>query len=674
MKTCKTKMRNFALGGRLGDNEDRTEISQIANLGSQIAMGDAMSSLSNTERSQLANPTNAAYNPAKIGGIAPGSSAAASIANQQNSIKESLRNNLISQLPDSAFLPRAQQRPATGGPVQSSVAATSIDSPWIGGGTGDPSQATWNTAKQNGTWAFADGGKIDPEELMRRMSSKYGAPKEAAQAAPTPAPVQRIDQLPAPQPSSITGGLLGQATSALAQRNAELAKYANGGKISGPGTPTSDSIDAEVVETKEPIRIANGERIVSKAQDTYLEGIAKGMGFHGLDAMLEAGTGKPVGPTIKAGKRAAASGLPPIRQNEEANPTPMQQFNTTPVSISFEPSQKAAENVAAIKAEFQRQNGRPLGGQVQAQAPEVTGQKPVAAPAPVSATPTASPVMNNAKAAASIASGIPTSQFTKTADLNIPQGEGVAARGTSTTDATKMTAPDGGGFYTKPNGTAVSIAGGQTYTGADGKPTSHWTDTARYKEQMAVNDRMRNLATQMERDRYGRDMGSDITNPQVKFDAAQNLERMNKAQILDQSGQTAAIDRQAKQLSIDSGMYDLGQKKTLATLQNDLLYGDTEEKRTAAKNNLSMLNGGSRQQQMLVVPGGKTKDTQGNEETAPSMVFDPNTRSYIPMRQTAQSNVPDFNAFAKHVRDNNKGKAVSDAELKSAYDKQFGGK
>lgn len=153
---------------------------------------------------------------------------------------------------------------------------------------------------------FADGGKIDPEELMRRMASKYGT-TGAAQAAPqpTPQPVQQAQ--PQARPQGIVG-LLGSRKEQLEQQERKALGYANGGKIQGPGTPTSDDIDAEVVETKEPIKVSTGERIVSHAQGQLLERVAKGIGYKSLDDLLEAGTGKPVGPTIKGGKVAAEDG------------------------------------------------------------------------------------------------------------------------------------------------------------------------------------------------------------------------------------------------------------------------------------------------------------------------------------------------------------------------------
>ena len=158
--------------------------------------------------------------------------------------------------------------------------------------------------------AFADGGKIDPEELMRRMASKYGT-TGAAQAAPQPAPQPVQQAQPQAKPQGIVGGVIGALSGRkeqLEQQERKALGYANGGKIQGPGTPTSDDIDAEVVETKEPIKVSTGERIVSHAQGQLLERVAKGIGYKSLDDLLEAGTGKPVGPTIKGGKVAAEDG------------------------------------------------------------------------------------------------------------------------------------------------------------------------------------------------------------------------------------------------------------------------------------------------------------------------------------------------------------------------------
>lgn len=155
---------------------------------------------------------------------------------------------------------------------------------------------------------FSGGGEIDPE-MQRRIAenqARFNPPPKPSLfsglfGGSTPKPAA-----PSAQPPQSQG-----LASAIPNRNEELRKaaaYANGGKIKGPGTPTSDSIPAEVKQTGEPIKVSTGERIVSKAQDMLLQKIAQGLGFESLDAMLESGTGKPVGPTMKGGMAHAAFG------------------------------------------------------------------------------------------------------------------------------------------------------------------------------------------------------------------------------------------------------------------------------------------------------------------------------------------------------------------------------
>lgn len=159
---------------------------------------------------------------------------------------------------------------------------------------------------------FADGGQVQEtsEELMARMAAKYGISNpRTAQPAPTPQP--RPQAQPQSQPGGVINTLRGRGQQIDQVVDKAVRGYADGGKIRGPGTAKSDSIPAQVQETGEPIRVSTGERILSAAQDAYLSKMAKSAGFKSLDEMLEAGTGKPVGPTVKAGKRAAATGMAP---------------------------------------------------------------------------------------------------------------------------------------------------------------------------------------------------------------------------------------------------------------------------------------------------------------------------------------------------------------------------
>lgn len=156
---------------------------------------------------------------------------------------------------------------------------------------------------------FADGGQISKaDQLIAEMNAKYGVSGNS----PAPAPAA---QQPAPQPQQApkpqSNGLVGDAMNLFGNRQKQIDKasgYANGGLIEGIGTPTSDSIPAKVQETGEDIAVSTKERIVSHEQDKLLQRLAKAMGFDSVDAFFEAGTGKPVGPTIKGGKRAHAGG------------------------------------------------------------------------------------------------------------------------------------------------------------------------------------------------------------------------------------------------------------------------------------------------------------------------------------------------------------------------------
>lgn len=189
-------------------------------------------------------------------------------------------------------------------------AAQQFQNPLAGDSIKPPAQRNpLSTMMQDPTISgFADGGEIKetPSQLIARMNAKYGLGTGAA--APDPAPVAQ--PAPQPAPAQNTGGI-GRLIGLLKGRKDQIDKaagYAGGGKIKGPGTPTSDSIPAQVQQTGEPIKVSTDERIVSAAQDALLQKLAKDLGFPSLDAMLEAGTGQPVGPTIKSGSTAAAFG------------------------------------------------------------------------------------------------------------------------------------------------------------------------------------------------------------------------------------------------------------------------------------------------------------------------------------------------------------------------------
>ena len=119
--------------------------------------------------------------------------------------------------------------------------------------------------KKNG---YAEGGKVDPEELMRQMSAKYGAPT-APQPAPQPVQQPRPVQQPQPQQQ---GGLMDRmraaATGNLDQRMRAAGAYAEGGPIGvggrqvlGEGDGKSDSLPA-VIDGEHPAALSTGEFVM----------------------------------------------------------------------------------------------------------------------------------------------------------------------------------------------------------------------------------------------------------------------------------------------------------------------------------------------------------------------------------------------------------------------------
>lgn len=206
-------------------------------------------------------------------------------------------------------------QPKKPGPISRALAASGIAAPM-------PIQADQRVAFAGGG-SIADGGitrQETAEELMARMTAKYGVPAAGPVQQPALQPVQQTAQQPAPPASQ--GGILGGAIEAMKNRKKQIeeaAGFANGGKISGPGTSTSDSIPAVVRETGEGIRVSNRERIVSADQEKALQHLAQTQGFESVDSMLEQMTGKPVGPTIKSTKRAAEDGLSPETDPDSDN-------------------------------------------------------------------------------------------------------------------------------------------------------------------------------------------------------------------------------------------------------------------------------------------------------------------------------------------------------------------
>ena len=144
--------------------------------------------------------------------------------------------------------------------------------------TGDPAVmamlqerlARLNAARRKSeTAGYAEGGKVDPEELMRQMSAKYGAPTASQ---PAPQPVQQPRPVQQPQQPAPQGGLMDRmraaATGNLEQRMRAAGAYAEGGPVGvggrqvlGEGDGKSDSLPA-VIDGEHPAALSTGEFVM----------------------------------------------------------------------------------------------------------------------------------------------------------------------------------------------------------------------------------------------------------------------------------------------------------------------------------------------------------------------------------------------------------------------------
>lgn len=512
--------------------------------------------------------------------------------------------------------------------------------------------------------AFADGGKIDPEELMRQMAAKYGTPaagpvKQAP--APQPAPQPAVQQQ---QPGSLLtgasnalrgraaqieratagyakGGVPGRSpiveehASARANRQAKAAAEHSqqGGKIQGPGTATSDSIPAQVRETGENILVSDGERIVSAKQEILLQRIAKMLGFESVDAMLEAGTGIPVGPTLKHGKRAAATGGQFGNEEAETSLAPMNGQSTRAGQYPSKLEQMvtgaqvtpAAPNLArgdigpskmqqSVQADLERYRGPQP-------APDY-GNEGRAVPRPIteaSKHPVSVPASRAAGAmllGAEPIDNTPTQPLRTTDIANggyLDRGNGILAQ-RGKTGQLNITNIDTGNL-TDPRKGSMDESASALRDQQSNNP--YWTPAAQLER--------------MQRRRLMTDAtDSSITDPQVKADAIRGLAAMNAGQQVEaQTGLQSAQTDQARATT--------EQMKTIEAMRGKLLDPSTppEEQKRLERAFVAMRGQAEKPANLQVhdveVPIDEKQPLLGNRKVPHS--FNPATGEFRPLQQ-----------------------------------------
>lgn len=130
-------------------------------------------------------------------------------------------------------------------------------------------------------------------------------------------------------------------------------------------------------------------------------------------------------------------------------------------------------------------------------------------------------------------------------------------------DATELRPANGTGYITgapdaKGLRKTIFLGGDQEkYTDVDGKPTTDWTKTQRYKDQIEINSRMAKLADTMERDRLGRDAFSpEIKDPRVRAAALAQLSRLDS-----RDDQRDVVGLRQQIIDTQKGVLDLSNRK-----------------------------------------------------------------------------------------------------------------
>lgn len=481
--------------------------------------------------------------------------------------------------PNAAYRPGSASDPHAAGiaqPQQQMIGAPEIPS-------NAPTQNRMTPISEMfGKRRYADGGKVeDAEALLARIKGKYGVSSKS-----TPEPASQ----PAPQPvqQPVTNPGIGNGiVNILKGRKEQIDKasgYANGGKIKGPGTPTSDSIDASVKQTGEPIKVSTDERILSKAQDVELSKIARDLGFPSLDSWLETMTGKPVGPTMKGGIAHAATGGKnwwekgeTVKLSEEGSKANKFTGENRPDNTWPAPAiDQGADLIRrAAAGEFKGQGGMPIQN-------VLSGSTESAKPLGIAAEAAS----NNQGSPRSIAMGADADAAMHDKQRPMPVAPGGIARIDTKGQSPLFTNID-------PGIAAQQIAGmksGAVQMGS-GEKDPGWINDAYGNDQRPTLAMKAQLA-EMQRERNARDMQADIKDPRVIATAALNAQRMNREDALsiarqhaEQQGISAGLDQQVKRNSLAQ----FAQQQNMLDRLNDPTL--TPEKRQALYNDILVSNG-----------------------------------------------------------------------------------
>lgn len=634
-KSFKSKAKcglRMAVGGVIADPTDqqRTPDSDLDRLTAQSNMSAAMAGLSNTERYQLANPTNAPY---KANSMMGGTSAEASMLRQRSGILASLRDRLAEQ-----------QQPTL------------------------PSLR------------FADGGIINT--LRNRGAVIDAAVDSAGTPAPVAAPVATAPALPsqaadyAAQAAALEAEQLAAARAAAAPKPKQglmsRLGFAQGGvvRLQGPGTGTSDDIPLTLNTGGEGmnINVSNGEGLAVLPAKTmqHPEAVAA------VNDIIETTNGKPprglkAGASYADGSAPYKLGSDPELEQKRMVDAGLASPDSTgfgssvgnslrrfTVAHSNDPDSVAVRSGTATPEQLQRAKGgmarametdspfdvaapiAPLGASVKAaveaapgvvsrglsavrgmlpsfgKSAEPVAAKAAAAPVAEVAAPVAKTLSREAAdyLAANAAKDAKFAKAATPAVATSPAGAvgNIPARGnvanavgqTVTSDDTRVVTPaaaiepgaqertfGASGAAPAPTSAAVadtekpandiqvrSIRGAngkmqpefygknvtQTYTGADGKPTTNWYETQAYKDSQVQAAKDKELLKTYEK--WGLEGDLKSNNPAYQARGLARQKAFDENSRTEAAREVAAANRDLQRQELDIRREDLGLRRS----------------------------------------------------------------------------------------------------------------
>ena len=192
-------------------------------------------------------------------------------------------------------------------------------------------------------------------------------------------------------------------------------------------------------------------------------------------------------------------------------------------------------------------------------------------------------------------------------------------------DPTKLQMAPGYGMATNAAGKTIA-AGNTEYVGADGRPTSRWTDTQQYKDAIARNERDKIRLAEMQAVRLG-------ANPQQALQASQGIAQ--SAQQAGQAAQQAGQAQQVQQFAIDKAARE-------QSLIDAWDKAGTPEQKQAIAGQLKIMRGQQdKEGQFDATKGGQTVDpATGQIIDLPPVIFNKSTGQPVQQAQSAQQAVP----------------------------------